>query len=117
MGKADMSWSKLTAAAAGLLAVGAITTVAMADEPAHKVVRAKHRAAHVMHRAAPADGNVALGAYPPGYGGGASFYDGPIFNPEGQEIGYYRGPVLGYSTSCDILTPHGPLYTCMNFTW
>jgi hypothetical protein len=53
----------------------------------------------------------------PPYGGHLSTYDGPIYNPEGQWIGTYRGPVLGYSTSCNILTPAGYLYTCQAFTW
>lgn len=46
-----------------------------------------------------------------------SVYDGPLYNPEGQQIGSYCGPILGYSTSCNILTPIGYLYICQNFTY
>jgi hypothetical protein len=55
--------------------------------------------------------------HPPGYRSSISEYDGPIYNIFGQVIGSYRGPILGYSSSCNILTPTGSVYICENFTW
>jgi hypothetical protein len=55
--------------------------------------------------------------HPPGYRSSISEYDGPIYNTFGQIIGSYRGPILGYSSSCNILTATGYVYICQNFTW
>lgn len=44
-------------------------------------------------------------------------YDGPVYNWMGQVTGSYHGPVLAYSSSCNILTPVGYLITCQAFTW
>jgi hypothetical protein len=44
-------------------------------------------------------------------------YDGPVYNWMGQVTGTYHGPVLAYSSSCNILTPVGYLITCQAFTW
>jgi hypothetical protein len=63
------------------------------------------------------DRNPASQEHPPGYRTGVSEYDGPVYNLFGQTIGSYRGPILGYSTSCNILTPIGYVYICQNFTW
>lgn len=89
--------------------ISAIGLVALAVSPAlakaqqHGMVPYHHRTAHPEF------------AYR--FGANASGYAGPIYNPEGQVIGTYRGPILGYSTSCNVLTPVGYLYICQNFTW
>jgi hypothetical protein len=91
----------IASATAVVVASGLLAGNAMAEPSVHK---AKHRGAHAAAPYAP-------------YTSNAPTYDGPVYNPEGQVIGVYRGPVLGYSTSCNILTPAGYLYTCQNFTW
>jgi hypothetical protein len=44
-------------------------------------------------------------------------YNGPVYNWMGQVTGSYHGPVLAYSSSCNVLTPVGYLITCQAFTW
>jgi hypothetical protein len=100
----------LTATATAIvIAVGFATTAALAESSGHK---SKHSwlgsPPHTVWRPR------SLGI---GFGTNIQAYDGPIYNQQGQIIGFYRGPVLGYSSSCDLLTPTGHLYACQNFTW
>jgi hypothetical protein len=63
------------------------------------------------------DSHTAYRVWQGGYRTGVSEYDGLVYNLFGQIIGSYRGPILGYSSSCNILTPIGYVYICQNFTW
>jgi hypothetical protein len=102
-----MVWKLLIATTS---AVGIMTTDAMTQSPGphrdsntdYRVLSGRTPASHVR---------------PSGYRIGVSEYDGPVYNTFGQTIGDYRGPILGYSSSCNILTPVGYLYICENFTW
>jgi hypothetical protein len=64
----------------------------------------------------PSDREISAPHLQPAYRN-VGFYDGPLYNVMGQVTGTYRGPVLGYSSSCNIFTPIGYLYICQNFTW
>src|SRR5260370_30297237 len=87
-------------------AIGIMSTDAMANSSG------PHTAYRVWQ-----GGNPASQKPPPGYRAGVSEYDGPVYNLFGQVVGRYRGPILGYSSSCNILTPTGYVYICENFTW
>jgi hypothetical protein len=105
-----MLWKLLITTAS---AVGIIMTDAMAQSPG------PHWDPHTDYRALQGR-NPASQEHSPGYRIGVSevsAYDGPVFNPFGQTVGRYRGPILGYSSSCNILTPIGYVYICQNFTW
>jgi hypothetical protein len=91
-------------------AIGIMTTDAMAQSSG------PHWDPHTAYRVWQGR-NPTSQEHPPGYGTGVSEYDGPVYNLFGQIIGSYRGPILGYSSSCNILTPTGYVYICQNFTW
>ena len=102
-----MLWKVLIATTS---AVGIMTTDVMAQSSV------PNWDTHTDHRVLQ-NRNVAGQELLPGYRSGVSEYDGPVYNSFGQTIGRYRGPVLGYSSSCNISTPGGYLYICQNFTW
>jgi hypothetical protein len=108
-----MSW-KMTIATAPVVVVtfAAMTFGAVGDSSTRdQSARPAARQRTLLHA------NWPRREFLPGVGVGAPIYDGPIYNHVGQWIGTYRGPILGLSTTCNILTPAGYLYTCQNFTW
>ena len=101
-----MLWKLLIATTS---AVGVLATDAMAQSSGPPRAHTDYR---VLQGRNPASQELQ-----PGYRTGISEYDGPIYNLFGQIIGSYRGPILGYTNSCNILTPTGYVYICQNFTW
>jgi hypothetical protein len=92
-------------------AVGIMTTDAIAQSSG------PHWDSHAAYRVWQGRHPASQENTPGGYRTGVSEYDGPVYNLFGQIIGSYRGPILGYSSSCNILTPIGYVYICQNFTW
>jgi hypothetical protein len=108
-----MSWKMTIATAPVVVVTFAAMTVGAVGDPAATNQSARP-AAHQRTLLQP---NSPRREFLPGVSASVPIYDGPIYNHWGQWIGTYRGPVLGLSTTCNILTPAGYLYTCQNFTW
>jgi hypothetical protein len=108
-----MSWKMTIATAPVVVVIFAATTFgAVGDAPVkNQSARTVAHQRTLMHPDGPRR------EFLPAAGASVPIYDGPIYNHWGQWIGTYRGPILGLSTTCNILTPAGYLYTCQNFTW